>query len=211
MIKRYTLHDKQPDRDRDSFGGSMMKRFFLGFLFPLLFAAGSWANLRIEVVDLAKRAVKITYEFNDTKVGNKVFIFPAGGFIHDATAGDFKVESVFDVAAKRELEYVLVSDPKTKLPQLKITHETPIQKDESRTLQVTVKANLPESMVQRDANGRYIFEYETSHKFEFLLPQNHYVVYSNQPVWLFEKGDQIVVQQLDEKSRTIIIQTRPMK
>jgi hypothetical protein len=188
-----------------------MKRFLFGLALPLLAIAPCWADMRLEILDLATRAARITYDISDNKPGNRIFLFPTGGFIHDAKAGNFQVESVFDIAAKRELPFTIVSDPDTKLPQLKITYDAPIRPGENRKIQIAVKLNMPEDLVQRDENGRFIFKYETSHKFEFITPLNHYVVNSNLPITLFEKGDRIIVQQLDDKPRTIVIQTRPLR
>ncbi|MBN2326116.1 MAG: hypothetical protein JXR73_03110 [Candidatus Omnitrophica bacterium] len=188
-----------------------MRRSLFFAILTLFVLSPSWSDMRYEALDAQLRSVRITYEIDDNKAGNKIFIFPTGGFIHDATAGNFEVESVFDIAAKRELEYVIQRDKETGLPQVKITYADPIPPGKSKTLQIAVKVNMPESMLYCDANGRYCFRYETSHKFEFLIPKDHYLVYTNQPVLLFEKGDVIIVQQLDDKFREIVIQTRSMK
>ncbi len=187
-----------------------MSRFSLLIVSSFLLT-NAWADMRLEVLDLTQRAVRITYEIQDNKVGNRVFIFPSGGFIHDATAGNFQVESVFDVNAKRELEFTIVKDTHSEYPQIKITYPEPIQTGKSKTIQIAVKVNMPETLLKQDANGRAIFEYETSHKFEFITPPGHYVVFTSQPVWIFEKGENLIVQQLDEKPRKIVIQTRPVK
>lgn len=184
---------------------------FSWLIISFFFLTPVWADMRLEVLDLTQRVVRITYEVQDHKAGNRVFIFPSGGFIHDATAGNFKVESVFDVNAKRELEFTIIKDTQSEYPQIKITYPEPIQTGKSKTLQIAVKVNMPETLLKQDANGRVLFEYETSHKFEFIAPQGHYVVFTSHPVWIFEKGDNLIVQQLDENLRKISIQTRPLE
>ncbi|MGC9327083.1 MAG: hypothetical protein ACP5I1_05590 [Candidatus Hinthialibacter sp.] len=188
-----------------------MRRSIIFTVFTLVLLNQSWSDMRYEALDPQTRLVRLTYEINDNKEGNRIFLFPTQGFIHDATAGNFEVESVFDLAAKRELEYVIQQDKESGLPQVKITYPDPIPPGKSKTLQVAVKVYMPETMLYRDANGRYCFRYETSHKFEFMIPYDHYLVYTNQPVLLFEKGDVTIVQQLDEKKREIVIQIRSMK
>ncbi len=188
-----------------------MKRTIIGFIALLIVPSFAFGDMRYEALDLSKSAMRLTYEIEDAQVGNKVFLFPSGGMIHDATKGKFEVESVFDIAAKRELEYVVVYDVKTNDPMVKITYSEPIKQGEKKTLQITVKVNMPESNFTIDNDGRYVFIYETSHAFEFMVPDNHYVVYTNQPVWVFEKSGKLIVQQLDKKPRKIVIQTRAIK
>jgi hypothetical protein len=188
-----------------------MKRTLIGLIALFIVSSFAFGDMRYEAIDLSKSAMRLTYEIEDAQVGNKVFLFPSGGMIHDATKGEFKVESVFDISAKQELEYEIIKDAKTGDPLVKITYSAPIKKGEKKTLQIAVKVNMPESNFTIDKNGRNIFTYETSHAFEFMVPRNHYVIYTNQPVWIFEKSGTLIVQQLDKKPRKIVIQTRAMK
>lgn len=178
----------------------------------LLLCAGlAQASMRFEVLDLETRAVRIIYEVEDSLAGNRVFLFPQGGMVHDATAGEFKVESVFDVTAKQELNYEITQTATSKLPQVRITYPEPIAKGQKKVLQIAVIVNLPDSQLMLDDQGRHTFIYETSHAFEFIVPEGHYIVYSNQPVYLFEKGPNMILQQLDEKFRKLVVQTRLLK
>ena len=78
-----------------------MRRIGMTLLGLLALVAGAWADMRYEVIDLQKRAVRLTYEIEDNKAGNQVFYFPSGGFIHDASMGVLEVESVFDLNSKQ--------------------------------------------------------------------------------------------------------------
>lgn len=188
-----------------------MRRFGLILLGIVALGAGAWADMRYEVIDLQKRAVRLTYEIEDDKAGNRVFYFPTGGFIHDASMGVLEVESVFDLNSKQEQSFELTRDQENGAPQLKITYSSPISQGHKKKLQIAVKVNMPMSLLSFDNQGRYQFTYETSHAFEFIIPQNHYVVYTSHPVLIFEKGDRVFLQQLDKTSRKLVFQTRPMQ
>ncbi len=187
-----------------------MKLFTIACCLIVLVVCGAGASMRCEPIDLEKRTVRLIYEIEDTMEGNRVFIFPQGGLIHDATRGEIDVESVFDVTAKQELDYEITRTAKTGQPQVKITYAKPLAAGQKRVLQISVIVRLPESQLRFDGQERYTFAYETSHAFEFIVPTGHYVVYSNQPVFLFEKGPNIILQQLDENLRNIVIQIRPL-
>ncbi|MFB3788118.1 MAG: hypothetical protein ACE15F_17295 [bacterium] len=188
-----------------------MRRMILAWLFMVALGAGAWADMRYEVIDLQKRAVRLTYEIEDDKAGNQVFYFPTGGFIHDASMGVLEVESVFDLTAKQEQPYEMTRDKETGAPQIKISYSTAIPKGSKKRLQIAVKVNLPESLLSYDSQGRYQFTYETSHAFEFIIPRNHCVVYTSHPVFIFEKGDKVFLQQMDKISRKLVFQTRPLR
>lgn len=187
-------------------------RVCFAYLFATVFLTGSsFAAIRFELLNMEKREVRIIYELEDTLAGNKVFLFPEEGMHHDSTVGDFVVESIFDIDTKREQAYEVELVEKTKLPRVKITYDEPIKENEKKVLQISFRLNLPKEMLIVDNQGRVTLDYETSHAFEFLTPIGYYLVFTNQPVWLFEKGNQVIVQQLDKKSRKITLQLRPMK
>ncbi|HOJ59209.1 MAG TPA: hypothetical protein PK878_02895 [bacterium] len=188
-----------------------MRRIVLVLLGISALGAGAWADMRYEVIDLQKRAVRLTYEIEDNKAGNQVFYFPTGGFIHDASMGDIEVESVFDLSLKQEQPYEMTQDKETGAPQIKITYSTPIPPGGKKRLQIAVKVHMPESLLTFDSQGRYQFTYETSHAFEFIIPRNHCVVYTSHPVYIFEKGDKVFLQQMDKTLRKLVFQTRPAR
>ncbi|RJP20323.1 MAG: hypothetical protein C4527_25190 [Candidatus Omnitrophota bacterium] len=166
------------------------------------------ADVRLEILDLSTRAVRLTYELEDNQAGNRVFLFPDGGFIHSASRELFQVESVFDKNSKQELEFEVLEAPDKGLPQLRITYPEPIKEGSKKLLSVSVCLNLPDKDLLIDAAGRYVFSYETSHPFEFVVPANHYVVYTNQAMMVFERGPNIVLSQSDKYVKNIVIKTR---
>lgn len=188
-----------------------MRRIGMTLLGLLALVAGAWADMRYEVIDLQKRAVRLTYEIEDSKAGNQVFYFPSGGFIHDASMGVLEVESVFDLNSKQEQAFELTRDKDSGAPQLKITYLKPVAAGGKMKLQIAVKVNMPESLLSFDNQGRYQFTYETSHAFEFIIPKNQFVVYTSHPVFVFEKGDKVFLQQMDKTSRKLVFQTRPIR
>jgi len=176
-----------------------------------VFASGAWADLRMEILDLSKRAVRLTYELADSQAGGKNFYFPQGGFIHDATAGEFKVESVWDVSNNMQLDYEIFTDKETNLPVLQIPYKIPIPQGAKKNLRITVKVNLPQKFLSVDAAGRNVIICETSHAFEFVIPKDQYIVASNQPITLKEEDRLVIANQAKEEFRAIVIQTRAMK
>ncbi len=180
-------------------------------VFVLCFALNGWTDLTMEVLDVEKRAVRLVYEIADDKEGHEGTVFPQGGFIHDATAGQFRVESVVDVSNNLELDYQVLLDKKTDAPFLQIPYKFPIPKDGKKVLRITVKVNLPKRLMGIDKSGKIYYACETSHRFQFVIPKDQYIVYSNHPVTLAENNGQVIVTQTADQYRTIMIQTRAMK
>lgn len=179
-------------------------------LIALLCVFTAQAKVTYEVVDVATRAVELTYDVEDAMTGNQVFLFPSGGFVHDDTQGDFQVLSVFDMSTQEELSYEIKRVQSNNNPQLKITYTKPVPKNNSKQLRIRVRLNVPAAEMGEDNAGRTFFAYETSHPFEFVLPENHYLVYSNVPVIVFERESQIVLLNDNTKLRNIVFKTRPL-
>lgn len=187
-----------------------MKTIRLIPLIALLCAFTAQAKVTYEVVDIATRTVELTYDVEDAMTGNQVFLFPSGGFVHDDTQGDFKVLSVFDMSTQEELNYEIKRVQANNNPQLKIIYTKPVPKNNRKQLRIRVRLNVPAAEMGEDNAGRTFFSYETSHTFEFILPENHYLVYSNVPVIVFERESQIVLRNDNTKLRNIVFKTRPL-
>ncbi|MDP8244015.1 MAG: hypothetical protein P9L94_08045 [Candidatus Hinthialibacter antarcticus] len=179
-------------------------------IIALLFAITAQANVTYEVVDVASRAVELTYDVEDALTGNQVFLFPSGGFIHDDTQGDLEVLSVFDMSTQEELNYEIKRVQVNNNPQLRIMYTKPVPRNSKKQLRIRVRLNAPSAEIGEDNAGRTFFAYETSHTFEFIMPDNHYLVYSNVPVIVFERESQIVLRNDNTKMRNIVIKTRPL-
>ncbi len=176
----------------------------------LLFAVSAQSKVTYEVNDVASRQVELTYDVEDGLAGNQVFLFPSGGFIHDDTQGDLEVISVFDMNTQEELDYEIKRVKENNNPQLRITYTKPVPKTTTKQLRIRVRLNAPAAEVGEDKMGRVFFAYETSHLFEFIMPDNHYLVYSNVPIIVFERESQIVLRNDNTKLRNIVIKTRPL-
>lgn len=186
-----------------------MKKLFSALAMTMVLAANGWCALTIEVLDFATGKVRMTYEVDDKMTGNKEFRFPGGGFIHDESEGDFVVESVFDEKNNYELSYSVQKIGDEKQPQLKITYPEALKAGEVKAIRIEVVLHLPNTLLYTDS-GRYFIEYETSHDFEYRVPENHYIVFSNLPVQIYEKGGELFVKQTHDKIRKIKLATRKM-
>ncbi len=184
-----------------------MKRMFLGFFLFVSLSVGAWADVKMEVVDFPTRTVRLTYEIEDTQAGNRMFLFPKGGFIHSASREWFQVESVFDKGQKQELEFEVLEVPDSGLPQLQIQYPEAVKQGGKKELRITVRLNLPESDMTQDTAGRCVYVYETSHPFEFVIPVDQYVVFTNQAMQVFERGVNVVVRQSDSRLKKIVVKT----
>lgn len=168
------------------------------------------AKVTYRVVDVETRAVELTYDIEDSMTGNQVFLFPSGGFIHDETQGDFEPLSVFDMGTQEELNYEVVRVQENNRPQLRITYRNPVPAGQTKMLRIRVRLNAPAAEIGEDNAGRFFFTYETSHPFEFVMPQGHYLVYSNVPVIVFERESELVLRNDNTKMRSIVFKTRPL-
>lgn len=176
----------------------------------LLFAVTTQAKVTYEVLDVATRSIELTYDVEDGLPGNQVFLFPSGGYIHDDTQGDIEVLSVFDLSTQEELNYEIKRVQANNNPQLRVTYTKPVPKNNKKQLRIRVRLNAPAAEIGEDSAGRTFFAYETSHTFEFIMPENHYLVYSNVPVIVFERESQIVLRNDNTQMRNIVIKTRPL-
>lgn len=188
----------------------MYKNFVLCLMMIIFSTSVAWSDLMIEVLDFQSGKVRMTYEITDSMTGNQQFRFPGEGFIHDETQGDFVVESVFDTTNNYELQYSVQKIGEQKLPQLKINYQEPIPAGGKKNLKIQVVLNLPIDNVYYE-NGRYFLEYETSHEFTYKLSMNHYLVFTNQPVKVYEQAGTIYAEEPSEKLRNIKIATRAME
>lgn len=167
--------------------------------------------VRVEVLNFETRTLRVVYEIEDTLLGNQIFLFPTAGFIHDDRMGDFEVESVFDTTTSEELNYSVSRLDETNYPRLRINYREPVREGIRKILRIAVKLNAPASDVGIDEARRHFLSFETSHPFELVVPENHFLVYCNQPVRVFEKEGEIILQNNEQKNRLFVIKTRPMK
>lgn len=185
-------------------------RSLLASFLMIALSLSAQATVTMKLNDFSSRAVELIYEVEDTLVGNRKFIFPQQGFINDDRMGEMEVISVFDKSTSEELSYRVIRDEQSNLPKISINYEDPVEAGKRKVLRIHVLVHLPASEIGLDKRDRYFFSYETSHPFEFVLPEGHMVVYSNQPILVFEREEDIILFNNETESRTIVIKTLPI-
>ena len=190
-----------------------MKRLIYGFALIIFALSISWSDVTVQVLDISKRLVRLTYDVADDQVGNRLFIFPQGGFVHDGPFESFQVESVFDPNTKEELNCAVQRVEGTGAPQLRIQYRNPVPDGGRQLLSITVHVIMPERDLSIDDQGRLTLSLETSHPFTLAVPEGYYVTYCNQPVWIFERASVQYVQQKDTTLRlnTVTLRRLPSK
>ncbi|MBI1387336.1 MAG: hypothetical protein GC154_02680 [bacterium] len=187
-----------------------MKKIIFALTALTAFCITSFADVTMEVIDLTNRRVELTYTVADNLAGNTTFLFPSGGFYCDTLAAPVKVVTVQDMKTRQELQYDVVDAKATNLPQLKIKYPTAVSKGEPKQLLIRVQLTLPVSDIGVDQQNRYYFVYETSHPFEFIIPFNHYVVYTSIPMLVYETESMVTLKNEQKENRKILIKTRPI-
>lgn len=187
-----------------------MKKIMFCLSMVCCFTVSVWSAVQIQVLDYSQRRVRLVYELDDNLAGNRTFRFPGSGFLHDNSRGPIVVESVYDQQTNQDLEYSVIALPDTGAPQIEIRYDKPVPEGGKKMIRVSMIAVMPPENIGRDTLGRYYFKYETSHKFEFIVPFGQYVVHTNQPVTVFERESRVYLRQEEGGAQEIYIMTRSM-
>ena len=171
----------------------------------LLVSSFASADVTIEVTDLEKKIMRVSYSITDNSAGNRSWTWPDNGLTY--ANSPLQNVSVIEKNTEQELDFTVVNAPRSNTHQaLKIEYPNPIPKGGNYKLEVTAEATTEGITV--DAKGRYVFRYSTGHIAFFVLPKGHAIVYSNYPILVYEKKGRTVVQVKDPGTKDLLFKTR---
>ena len=178
---------------------------FLSFLYSSIFA-----DVIINIVDVDRKIMRVTYRLSYDEPGSTASIFPSSGY--SFASGPIEVIEVIEKNTAQKLVYKIMPAPKANtLQAVKFYFPNPIPKGGNYIVEITVEAQT--NNITKDEQGRYVFTYETSHNNAFfILPKGHAIVFCNYPVLVYEREGRTVVQVMKEKGRKeLMIKTRAFK
>ena len=186
----------------------MRKLITCGLLGFVLLAGRAEAKVIIEVLDPAEWKYLVTYELKASKAHSTEHLFPSGLGLKSKSK-ILEVVSITEKNTDQEFEYEIIpGKDKDGAPvegryKVKAIFINPIPQGGHYILEYRVILyNEEDCFIDKD--GRWLFQYETTHDAFFVLPKGHAVVYSNFPVLIYEKRGRTVLQnkvQIDSKSK----------
>jgi len=165
------------------------------------------ADVGLKVTDLDSCILEVTYTFNANAGPSdetREFIFPDSGFVF--ATGPISVKNVFETETGKELAWEVIAAPKNPTFQsVKVFYSHLLSVSGTPT---TLIVEAKSANIFKDAEGRYVFKYKTSHRMTFEVPDGHRLVYTNYPVTLYERDGHTYAEVASTERKNVIFKTR---
>ncbi len=182
-----------------------MKRIVLTLIFLVFIKISAFADVTIRVIDVKQKIMRVTYTWNCCIPGESSGVLPNLGYTF--TKYPIKVISVIEKNTDQNIEFNIVS--KRNGQALELFYPNPIPKGGSYTIEVIIEAKTDN--IKIDSEGRYVFNYETTHEAFFVLPEGHALVYANYPVLIYERKNSTACHINGTGKKNLIFKTRAYK
>jgi hypothetical protein len=165
----------------------LKKTLFVSFFLNALIVSLAFADVGIQVIDLQKKKMLVTYLWKDDRAGITQAVFPEKGYFF--ASGPIEILSTVERNSEKKLKATVVP-PMNHLEaypdrqSVLVHYPAPVPRNGSFLIEVSVQAKT--EYISHDLDGNYVIKYKTTHTVFFKVPSGHEIINCNYPLFIYQ-------------------------